>query len=162
MPETTNTPEHTTASPDQKTYQINPPFIVPVLSGSYAFIAIVVLLEILIKQGFSLFRVLIACLILLGIAIFTFVMARLYGIARLTSSPDGLIYYSLYYTLYTPWDNISRIVNLPRTGGTGDALQLRDAATRMPIVQGIREHCPAIVRTQLPLSVPICFLSAAS
>lgn len=61
---------------------------------------------------------------------------------RLVVGREGMIYTSGAYTLYTPWQNIQKVVRSPHTGEP--ALHLQHPAEEMPIEQGIREERAAI------------------
>ncbi|GCE31636.1 hypothetical protein KDA_71200 [Dictyobacter alpinus] len=70
--------------------------------------------------------------------------ATLYGATkqRIVVGREGIVYNSGAHILYTPWQNIHKLVLSPHTGEP--ALQLQKPAEALPIEQGIREERAAI------------------
>jgi hypothetical protein len=61
---------------------------------------------------------------------------------KLLVGREGIIYTAGAYTLYTPWDNIHKVVVSPHDGAP--ALQLQRLAESLPLGQGISEQRVAI------------------
>jgi hypothetical protein len=73
---------------------------------------------------------------------------------KLLVGREGIIYTAGAYTLYTPWDNIHKVVISPHDGAP--ALQLQHLAESLPLGQGISEQRVAIeYRSQRKLPQPI-------
>ncbi len=64
-----------------------------------------------------------------------------FGRVRLITGREGLIYVGLRRTVFTPWENIVKVINMSRGGGM---LQMRVLPEQLDLEQGIREHRAAI------------------
>lgn len=92
--------------------------------------------------------------VLIDLAILFF-FCVLWGIVRwllrkqaLIVGKEGIIYTSGIYTVYTPWENISKLANSPY--GAQPALQLRESPKPIALEQGIQEQRAAIENTFRP------------
>jgi len=76
-----------------------------------------------------------------------FILSRSIRRDFLITGLEGIIFTRGGYTVFSPWDNITRIANPPYWRGY-NALQLREAPADMPLVDGIREHRAAMQITR--------------
>ena len=106
-------------------------------------VVILGVIALLQKNGYVLLFALLAVLPLFAL---TALVLWVYQHTCLYVGQEGIIYASPAYTLYSPWSNISRFINLPRTRFElgGKMIQLHNAAERPSIEQGIQGHYAAI------------------
>lgn len=82
----------------------------------------------------------LACAIkVLYFAAMGFILSRSTGRNVLITGLEGIIFTYGSYTVFSPWENITRTASPPYWGGY-DALQLREAPADMSLVDGIRER----------------------
>ncbi len=108
-------------------------------------LAALAIVALVVKRDIGLF---LACVgVALFLAVLGFILRRTAKQHFLITGQEGIIFTYTGHTVFSPWENISRITN-PPYWRRYDALQLREAPQIMPIANSIREHRPAMQSTR--------------